>query len=158
MDTVEKSVDVDCPLDVVYNQWTQLEEFPRFMSGITMVRQLDDTHVHWQSEILGKAQEWNAEIVEQKPDERISWESTSGTPNRGTVTFTPLSPDRTRVSLKIAFEPEGAAENLGTMLGIVDRQVQKSVEDFKSFIETRQQETGAWRGEISGPSAVTPEI
>lgn len=158
MDSIEKTVDIDCPIDVVYNQWTQFEEFPRFMSSITRVRQIDDTHVHWQAEILGKAQEWRSVITEQLPDQRISWKSIAGTPNRGSIAFSPLSADQTRITLTIIFEPEGAAENLGAMLGFVDRQVEKSLQDFKTFIEARQQETGAWRGEVRQPVTLSPEV
>jgi uncharacterized membrane protein len=148
MEQVEKIIDVNCPVRTVYNQWTQFEEFPQFMAGVKEVRQIDDTHVHWHAEIWGKDKEWDAEITEQEPDKRISWKSVSGAMNAGTVRFEPLDANRTRVRLVMAYEPEGAVENVGDALGIFTSRVENTVEDFKSFIESRGQETGAWRGEV----------
>ena len=148
MERVEKTVEVACPVRTVYNQWTQFEEFPRFMAGVKEVRQLDDTHLHWHAEIWGKDEEWDAEITEQTPDERISWRSTSGATSAGTVRFEPLGADRTRVRLVMAYEPKGVVENVGDALGIFSARVQNTVEDFKRFIEGRGGETGAWRGEV----------
>jgi uncharacterized membrane protein len=117
------------------------------------VNQLDDTHVHWRAEILGKEKQWDAEITEQVPDERISWRSTSGAINAGTVRFEPLGPDRTRVRLVMAYEPEGVIENVGDALGVLSARLQSTVEDFKAFIESRGRETGAWRGEVHATRA-----
>jgi uncharacterized membrane protein len=148
MERIEKTIEVDCPVRAVYNQWTQFEDFPRFMAGVKEVRQLDDTHVHWHAEIWGKDKEWDAEITEQEPDTRISWKSVSGTPNAGTVRFEPLGADRTRVRLAMSYEPEGAIENVGDAMGVVSGRVQTTVEEFKKFIEARGRETGGWRGEV----------
>ena len=148
MRQIEKTIEVDCPVGTVYNQWTQFEDFPKFMAGVKSVRQLDDTHLHWQAEVWGKDEAWDAEITEQTPDTRISWKSVAGAKNAGTVRFEPLGPERTRVRLALAYEPEGVVENLGNMLGIMESQVQSSVDDFKKFIESRGQATGAWRGEV----------
>jgi uncharacterized membrane protein len=153
MERVEKVIEVDCPVRTVYNQWTQFEEFPRFMDGVKEVRQLDDTHVHWHAEVWGKDKEWDAEITEQEPDNRISWKSISGAPNAGTVRFEPLGADRTKVRLAMAYEPEGAVENVGDSLGLFSARVQRTVEDFKTFIEKRGSETGAWRGEVDNSRA-----
>jgi uncharacterized membrane protein len=151
MERIEKSIEVRCPVRTVYNQWTQFEEFPRFMAGVKEVRQLDDTHVHWHAEIWGKDKEWDAEITEQVPDQRISWRSTTAdAPNAGSVRFEPVSNDRTRVHLTMEYEPQGAVENVGDALGVLSGRVQNTVEDFKKFIESRGAETGAWRGEVRG--------
>ncbi|OGA71289.1 MAG: cyclase [Betaproteobacteria bacterium RIFCSPLOWO2_12_FULL_65_14] len=151
MERVEKSIEVKCPVRTVYNQWTQFEEFPQFMTGVKEVKQLDDTHMHWHAEIWGKDKHWDAEIVEQVPDQRIAWRSTSGdAPNAGAVRFEPLGPDRTRVHLTMAYEPQGVVENVGDALGVMTARVQNTVEDFKKFIEKRGGETGAWRGEVHG--------
>ena len=154
MERIEKSVEVNAPVRAVYNQWTQFEEFPRFMAGVKEVRQLDDTHLHWHAEIWGKDKEWDAEITEQVPDQVIAWRSTSGAPNAGTVRFEPVSHERTRVRLTMEYQPEGAIEKTGDMVGVFTSRVQNSVEDFKKFIENRGQETGAetggWRGEVHG--------
>ena len=151
MERIEKAVEVDRPVRTVYNEWTQFESFPKFMSGVKDVRQLDDTHVHWRAEIWGKEKEWDAEITEQIPDQRIAWRSISGdAPNAGAVRFEPLSSDRTRVHLTMEYEPQGAAENIGDALGAMSTRVQSSVEGFKKYIENRGLEEGAWRGEVRG--------
>jgi ribosome-associated toxin RatA of RatAB toxin-antitoxin module len=148
MERIEKTIEVNCPVRTVYNQWTQFEDFPKFMAGVKNVRQLDDTRLHWEAEVWGKDEEWESEITEQTPDERISWRSTAGARNAGTVRFEPVGPDRTRVRLALAYEPEGVVENVGDMMGALDGQVQSSVEEFKKFIESRGRETGAWRGSV----------
>jgi uncharacterized membrane protein len=151
MERIEKSIEVRCPVRAAYNQWTQFEEFPKFMSGVKEVKQLDDTHVHWHAEIWGKDKEWDAEIVEQVPDQRIAWRSTSGdAPNNGTVRFEPVGQDSTRVKLTMEYEPQGAVENIGDALGVMSRRVETTVKQFKDFIENRGSETGAWRGEVRG--------
>jgi len=154
MEHVEKTIEVDRPVNTVYNQWTQFEDFPYFMEGVKEVRQIDDTHLHWRAEIWGKEKEWDAEITEQEPDTRISWRSVSGAPNAGTVRFEPAGPERTKVRLVMAYEPEGAVENAGDALGIFSARVQHSVEDFKKFIENRTEETGAWRGAVENSERV----
>ncbi len=148
MERVEKTIEVDRPVRTVYNQWTQFEEFPHFMTGVQEVRQLDDTHLHWRAEIWGKEKEWDAEITEQEPDRRISWKSVSGAPNAGTVRFEPLSEERTRVRLVMAYEPEDTLENVGDALGIFTSNVESSIEQFKKYIESRSRESGGWRGEV----------
>lgn len=151
MERIEKSIEVRCPVRAVYNQWTQFEEFPKFMTGVKQVRQLDDTHQHWHAEIWGKDKEWDSEIVEQVPDQRIAWRSTTPeTPNAGMVRFEPLGPDRTRVNLTMEYEPKGAVENIGDALGVMSGRVETTVKQFKEFIESRGAESGAWRGEVHG--------
>jgi uncharacterized membrane protein len=150
MGKVESSIEVNVPVSTAYNQWTQFEEFPRFMEGVKHVRQLDDRTLEWNAEIAGKDKTWQAEITEQEPDERIAWTSTSGARNAGVVTFHRISDDTTKVMLQMDFEPEGAVESAGDALGIPERQVQGDLERFKEFIESRGTETGAWRGEVEG--------
>ncbi len=148
MGTIEQSIEVQAPLSTAYNQWTQFEEFPRFMEGVEEVRQLDDKRLHWIAEIGGKREEWDAEITEQRPDERVAWRSTTGAPNAGVVTFHRLSDDMTKVMLQLDYEPEGMVEKVGDALGIVERRTMGDLERFKEFIESRGSETGAWRGKI----------
>ena len=150
MNTVEKSIVVDVPVRTAYNQWTQFEEFPRFMGGVEEVRQEGDTHTHWRANIAGKTVEWDADITEQTPDQRVSWRSTTGAYNAGTVSFQPEGADRTRVTLRLEYEPEGFFETVGGALGFVDNRVEGDLERFKEFIEGCGAETGAWRGEIHG--------
>ena len=148
MSKVEHSVDVNVPVQVAYNQWTQFEDFPKFMKWVESVTQQDDKRLHWVAELLGIKKEWDAEITEQEPDQRIAWTSTSGAQNAGSVDFHRISDDETRVTLTMDVEPDGPIENLGDKLGIFDRQVAGDMERFKEFIEERGTETGAWRGEI----------
>ena len=150
MSTIEKTIEVNQPVTTVYNQWTQFEEFPRFMEGVKEVRQQGDKRLHWKAEIAGKDEEWDAEIVEQTRDQRIAWRSTSGARNAGLVTFQPLDAGRTKITLRIDYDPEGVVENVGNALGLVSARVQGDLERFKEFIESRGGETGAWRGEIHG--------
>jgi uncharacterized membrane protein len=155
MSSITKTIEVDVPIRTAYDQWTQFEEFPRFMDGVEAVKQLDDKRLHWKATVGGKLKEWDAEIVEQRPDELISWRSTSGAPNRGTVTFQP-SDRGTKVTLMLEYEPEGAVEKAGDALGILDRQVQSSLDRFKKFIQSRRTETGAWRGTIENGKVEEP--
>jgi uncharacterized membrane protein len=148
MSNVTKSVDVNVPIQTAYNQWTQFEEFPRFMEGVKSVTQTDDTHLHWVAEIAGKDKEWDAEITEQHPDERVAWRATSGAENAGVVTFHRIDEETTRVTLQMDVDPEGLVENVGTGLGFLDRRVKGDLERFRDFIESRGSETGAWRGEV----------
>jgi uncharacterized membrane protein len=155
MHRVDRTIDVDSPLRAVYNQWTQFEEFPRFMTGVKEVRQLDPTHVRWHVEVWGKDEVWDAEITEQVPDERISWKSVSGAANAGTVRFEAVEPQLTRVRLAMAYEPKGMVEHAGDALGIFTARVQRILDDFKTFIERRAgDETGAWRGRVHDSRAV----
>jgi uncharacterized membrane protein len=148
MSLIEKSIEINAPVKAAYNQWTQFEEFPKFMEGVKQVRQLDNTHLHWKADIGGKEKEWDAEITEQIPDERIAWTSRSGAFNAGVVTFHRLSDAKSKVMLQLQYEPEGVVENVGDAVGMVSQRVQGDLERFKSFIEGRGQETGAWRGTV----------
>jgi len=148
MSVVEKSIEVELPVSTVYNQWTQFEDFPQFMEGVEQVTQLDDTRLHWVAEIAGAKREWDAEIVDQEPDQRIAWRSIDGAGNGGVVTFQPTGATATRVNLQMEFEPEGLAETVGDKLGFVSKQTEGDLKRFKSFMEERGRETGAWRGEV----------
>jgi uncharacterized membrane protein len=150
MARVEKSIEVQAPLRSVYNQWTQFEEFPRFMEGVQEVRQLDDTHLHWCARVGGRELEWDSEIVEQVPDRRIAWHSIEGKKNAGTVAFQPVDSTCTRVSLSMEYDPEGILENVGDAIGVLSRRVETDLQRFKNYMESRGEETGAWRGEVHG--------
>ena len=148
METIEKYIDVNEPIQTVYNQWTQFEDFPRFMEGIEKVTQFDNTHLHWVANIGGKNLEWDATISEQIPDKRIVWYSDRGAVHSGMVSFNPVGPEITRVTLRIDYEPEGFVEGTGDKLGFVSRRVEGDLKRFKEFIESRGAETGAWRGAV----------
>ena len=148
MATFEQSIDVHVPVQTAYNQWTQFETFPLFMEGVEAVEQLTDTRMRWRAEIAGSEQEWDAEITEQTPDQRIAWTSRSGAKHAGVVTFHRLDDHTTRIMLQIEYDPEGFIENVGAALGVVKNRMKGDLENFKSFIESRGEATGAWRGTI----------
>ena len=148
MAEVHEAIEVDVPVSTTYNQWTQCEEFPRFMEGVKSVTQTDDTHLHWVAEFGGKEHEWDAEIVEQVPDQRVAWRSVDGKGITGEVNFQPLGADRTRVEVHMSWETEGMLESLGSALGSDDRRVKGDLGRFKELIESQGVETGAWRGEV----------
>ena len=150
MATVEKSIEVNVPVSVAYNQWTQFESFPEFMEGVKQVQQLDDTHLRWRAEVGGKEKEWTAEIFEQLPDERIAWRSTSGARNDGTVLFRPIDANRTNITLRVDYEPDGPVESAGSVLGMVGGRIEGDLKRYKEFIESRGVPTGAWREEVRG--------
>ncbi|HYC57739.1 MAG TPA: SRPBCC family protein [Candidatus Binatia bacterium] len=149
--SIVETIDIAVPVRTAYNQWTQFEEFPQFMQGVEFVKQLDDANLHWCAEIGGKHKEWKAKITEQIPDKRIAWTSTEGAHNAGVVTFHRLSDDTCRVTLQLEYQPEGALEAVGDAIGLMTWNTRENLERFKEFIESRGEETGAYRGEIQTP-------
>ncbi len=156
MAEMEKTIEVDAPIYEVYNQWTQFEDFPHFMEGVEEVHQLDDRRLHWRARIGGKDEEWEAEIVDQVPDRRIAWRATTGAENAGAVLFEPVGDNRTKVTLRLKYEPRGATEKVGDLLGFVSNRVEGDLERFKNVIEERGRATGGWRGEIHGRDVNKP--
>jgi uncharacterized membrane protein len=146
--SVTESIIVEVPVSTAYNQWTQFQEFPRFMEGVESVTQIDDTHLHWVAEIGGKRHGWDAEIVEQRPDQVVAWRALDGHYNSGRVTFEPVDQTTTKVAVGMEHETEGMVETLGAAIGADSRRVKGDLERFKHFIESRGVETGAWRGEV----------
>jgi uncharacterized membrane protein len=146
--TIEKSIDVRAPVSRAYNQWTQFESFPAFMAGVERVLQVNPTRTHWEVTVGGVHREFDAEITEQHPDERIAWKSVDGQEQSGVVTFHRIDDQTTRVSLQMEYEPDNLTEKAGAALGAVGHRVQGDLERFKEFIEKRGQETGAWRGDV----------
>ena len=155
MPKIEDTIEVQVPVQQAYNQWTQFEDFPKFMDGIQSVQQLDDTHVEWVAEIRGESRQWTTEITEQRPDEKIAWKTVEGeVKNDGVVTFEPLGDAQTRVNVEMDVESDSTAENVaGDLLGVVKKQVHGDLERFKQLIETRDAETGAWRGGVQDGEA-----
>jgi uncharacterized membrane protein len=148
MSKIEESIDVEVPVRTAYNQWTQFESFSKFMGGVDRVSQLSDTMTHWELSVDGVKREFDAEITEQTPDQRIAWNSVSGAKHSGVVTFHRLDEGRTRIMLQLEVEPEGVVENVADHLGFLKRQAKGDLERFKVFIEVRGAESGAWRGEV----------
>ncbi|MEV6520496.1 SRPBCC family protein [Longispora sp. NPDC051575] len=149
MSSVTKSIEVAVPVRAVYNQWTQFEEFPRFMEGVESVVQQGDTRTHWKIKIGGIEREFDAEIVEQTPDERVAWASVQGPRHAGVITFAAIDAEHTRVTALISTEPEGLVEHVGDALGLISKRVESDLERFRTFIEERGAETGGWRGQIN---------
>ena len=147
MATVTESITVNCPSTTVYDQWTQFEEFPRFMEAVESVTQTDDTHLHWVAEIAGKRHEWDAEITEQSPDKGLAWRALDGHYNSGHVYFERIDDNTTKVTVEMEHETEGMVE-------VDSRQVKADLERFKEYIESRGTETGAWRGEVQSGERV----
>jgi len=157
MPDVTETVDVHVPIRTAYNQWTQFESFPQFMDGVESVRQIDDRHTHWVTSVAGVRREFDAEITEQHPDERVAWKSTGGdSTHAGVITFHRLGDQDTRVTVQLAWQPDGVVEKVGAVLGVDDRQVKADTRRFKEFIERDRVETGRWRGEVPAPGADGP--
>ena len=144
-----QSVDVDVPVSTAYNQWTQFETFPKFMEGVERIDQITPTRTHWVTKIAGVEREFDAEITEQHPDERVAWKSTDGTTHAGVVTFHRLSDTTTRVTVQLDWKPDGIVEKAGALVGVDDRQIKSDLARFKDFIESRGRETGGWRGDVA---------
>ena len=156
MSTITASIEVEVPVRVAYNQWTQFEDFPSFMEGVEEVRQVTDESLEWRAEIAGQTRTWGTRITEQVPDRRIAWVAVEGEKLAGAVDFESLDDDRTRVELTMEFEPDDAMERAADALRVVEGRVRGDVERFKRFIESRGKETGAWRGEIP-PDSPEPD-
>jgi uncharacterized membrane protein len=149
MSSVIETVDVSVPVHTAYNQWTQFESFPEFMGGVERITQTDSTHTHWVTKIAGVEREFDAEITEQHPDERVAWKSVDGKEHAGVVTFHRLGDNETRVTVQLDWETEGLIEKAGAAIGADDRQIKADLKRFKAFIESRGGETGAWRGDVT---------
>lgn len=151
MATIQQDIDIAVPVDVAYAQWTQFEEFPRFMKNVKEVRQLDDTRLEWTAEIGGREHTWEAKITEQEPNRRISWRATDGMHNGGTVTFEPADEGTgTRVRVEFDYEPEGLVEKIGSAAKLDDMVVRADLGRFKDLVEDRQSPTGEWEGRVEG--------
>ncbi|WP_269858179.1 SRPBCC family protein [Streptomyces sp. RPT161] len=149
MSTVEESITVDVPVTTAYNQWTQFEDFPQFMDGVERIEQRTPTLTHWVTKVGGRQREFDAQITEQIPDERVAWTTVQGEARQaGVVTFHRLDDHHTKVMLQMEHDPQGIADTVGDKLGFVTRQAKNDLKHFKEFIESRGRETGAWRGEV----------
>jgi uncharacterized membrane protein len=157
MTTIQKSVDVGTPVRTAYNQWTQFESFPNFMEGVDEITQRTPTRTHWKTSIGGVNREFDAEITEQHPDERVAWRSVDGPAHAGVVTFHRLDAQTTRVHLQMEYEPESLTEKAGSALGVVGHRIQGDLDRFKQFVEQRGAATGAWRGDVQPPPQQHPD-
>jgi len=155
---VEKSIMVNVPVSTAYNQWTQFEDFPQFMGGITSVTQLSDDRLEWVAEIGGVRRRWEAKVLEQVADQKVSWAATEGATNAGQVTFEDVGGGQTSVHLSLEYEPEGLVEKVGDKLNVIENQAEGDLDRFKAFIEAEGYASGAWRGSVNqGRTAGTPD-
>src|SRR4051812_5898213 len=152
---IEYDIDVAVPLEVAYNQWTQFEDSPRWMKRIESISQTDDTHLQVSAKVWGFKRQWNLEIVDQVPNERIAWQTESGSRHKGVVSFHKIDDHLTRVMLLLDFPPDGLNEKLASGLRLVKRAARGDMQRFRSFVELRDEETGAWRGEIEEGEVVS---
>ncbi|MGW3485607.1 SRPBCC family protein [Rhodococcus indonesiensis] len=153
MSTIIESVDVHVPIRTAYDQWTQFEEFPRFMEGVEQVRQIDDTHTHWVVKVAGGTREFDATITEQHPDERVAWRSDAGPDHAGVITFHRLDESTTRVTAQMDVDPDGVMENVADKFGLLDLRIKGDMQRFKEFIEKRGVADGGWRGDVDRPGS-----
>ncbi len=151
MPSVTKSIDVSVPVSTAYNQWTQFASFPQFMGGVESVSQTDATHSHWVTKIGGVSREFDTEVTEQHPDERVAWKSTDGTSHAGVVTFHRLGEGQTKVTVQLDWQADGLVEKAGAVIGVDDHQVKADLDKFKTYIEGQGHENGAWRGNVDNP-------
>lgn len=148
MSTVEKTIDVAVPISTAYDQWTRFESFPEFLGGVERVEQVDDTHLHWTVKVGGVEREFDAEVTEQHPDERVAWRSTDGTTHAGVVTFHRIDDATTRVALQLEWQPEGLVEKAGAALQVDDLQIGRDLDRFKRYVEERGADGAGWRGDV----------
>ncbi len=145
---IQQSVDVAVPLSTAYNQWTQFEEWPSFMHRLDRVTQEDDCNVSFKAKIWGVSKEFKAEILEQRPDDRIKWHVTEGLSHTGVVSFHELAPRLTRMEVTLDVEPGSLIEKAARGMRHVKRAVRADLARFKAYIEMEEEETGSWRGVI----------
>ena len=158
MATLKESIEVEVPVSTAYNQWTQFESFPHFMKGVESVEQIDETSLHFRTSVAGIKREFDAQILEQSPDQCIAWVSKDKPRHAGKVAFESLGRDLCRVNVELEWEPEGLVERTGAAAHVDEQQVSADLLRFKEFIESRGIETGAWRsavdrGEVDAPDA-----
>lgn len=154
METIDKTIEIEAPVSDVYERWTRFESFPQFMEGIEEVKQLDEKRLHWVVQIAGMKKEWDSEITEHIPNQRISWRSTKGAPNSGTVSFAPKEHNRTLLRLQMHYEPEGVAEKTADALGLVARRIETDLERFREIMETESRQSRSEGGETAEPDLV----
>jgi ribosome-associated toxin RatA of RatAB toxin-antitoxin module len=156
---IEKTIVVNVPVSTAYNQWTQFEEFPRFMGGVERVTQLTKDRLEWVAEIDGVRRQWTARILIQEPDRKVAWAAIEGATNAGAVTFEDAGTDHTRVNLVLEYQPTGLLEHIGDLLHRIEKEAESDLASFKEFIESRGDATGAWRGSVNAGAPIgTPGL
>ena len=145
---IQQSVDVAVPIKVAYNRWTMFEDWPDFMHRVESVDQADDTTLSVSMKVWGITRRFEAEIMEQRPDERIEWNVSEGLSHTGVVTFHKLADRLTRVEVSLDFEPHGMLEKMGRGMRFAKRAVRADLHRFKALVELEEEAEGGWRGTI----------
>jgi uncharacterized membrane protein len=145
---IDRTIEVDVPVSTAFNQWTQFEDYPRFMEKVLEVREESDKRLFWRTEFDGHPREWRARITRLVPDEVLAWESEDAPANSGIVLFKPLDDERAEIQMRLEYDPQDFKEHVAGGLGPVSRRVEGDLQRFKELIEQQGVETGAWRGEI----------
>jgi uncharacterized membrane protein len=146
---IEESIDIGAPVSVVYDQWTQFQDFSRFTKGVESVEQVSDTETNWRAKVFKSRRTWRAKIQEQIPDRRIVWtsEGSKGS-TKGVVTFHPLADDLTLVLVAVEYYPSGLVEKTGNLWRAAGRRTRLDLKNFRRFVMLEREPTGSWRGEI----------
>jgi uncharacterized membrane protein len=157
-----EEIDIGAPIDVVYNQWTQFQDFSGFMKKVENVDQKEDTEVEFKAQVLWSHRQWKAHIIDQVPNERIVWES-SGQKGKvdGAVTFHELARDITRVLVVLEYHPQGLFERTGNLWRAQGRRVRLELKHFRRHVMTHTllhpDEAEGWHGEIHDGDVVVSD-
>ena len=145
---IQQDIDIGLPLTTVYNQFTQFEEWPKFMHRLQSVSQEDESHLKFKVKIWLSSRDWTAEITEQRPDERVEWKVTEGMTHTGVVTFHELAPRLTRVEVSLDVQPGGMMEKAARGMRFIKRAVRADLARFKAYVLMQDEASGEWRGKI----------
>jgi uncharacterized membrane protein len=132
---IQRWTDVAAPIDVVYERWTQFEDFPKFMHRVLSVKKEDRNKLSWDEKIWFSRRHWEGEITERRKNERIAWKTTSGMSHSGVVTFHKLDTSLTRVMVDMDFRPTGMMEKMASGMRFVKRAVESDLARFKAYVE-----------------------
>jgi uncharacterized membrane protein len=149
---VHESIDVQAPLEDVFQYWANFENFPNIMSNVEEVRMTDQDTSHWKVQgPLGTDVEFDARTTEMDPSRGIGWNSVEGeVQTSGEVRFEEVAPGRTRIDVTMNYaDPPGGkvGEVAANVISNPERQMREDLENFARMVE---------RGELGGPQPQTP--
>lgn len=161
---IVESIDVGVPLKVAYNQWTQYEDFPSFTKKVEQAQPQDaqedeELKVRWKAQVFWSHREWEATIIDQRPDERIVWRSQGQKGHvDGAVTFHELGPNLTRILLVMEYHPQGLFERTGNLWRAQGRRARLELKHFRRHVMAHTllepDEVEGWRGTIEDSKIV----
>jgi uncharacterized membrane protein len=132
---VQQAIDVAVPVKRAYNYWTSFEDWPEFMHRIESAEEVDDTTVSFQAKIWGISKRFEADVVEQRPEERIEWNVTDGYAHTGVVTFHPIAKNLTRIDVSLDVQPANLIDKASRGMRFVKRAVRGDLHRFKAYVE-----------------------